>query len=237
MKEHGTEKDCIELKRIAVIHTDFPEKFGIPRQSGIADTLGTIVFEPDIRIPEAFRGIEEYTHLWLIWGFSENFGKEWSPTVRPPRLGGNIRKGVFATRAPIRPNPIGLSLVELMGVRQTAKEGIVLDVKGADLMDGTPIYDIKPYLAFSESRPDARGGFADRVKGDWITVAFNEGIEEMIPTEDRDVVRKLLSQDPRPSYQDDPERDYGMAYKNMNIKFRAEGKVLTVTDVVRNTKM
>ena len=221
------------MKIIARIHTDFKEKFGIPRQSGLADGLvGRIVFEEEYRRPEALRGIEGYSHLWLIWNFSESEREIWSPTVRPPRLGGNRRVGVFATRSPFRPNPIGLSSVRLLGIEHTATEGGVLLVSGADLLDGTPIYDIKPYLAFTDSHPDAVGGFADGVRSYKLAVKFPEKLSALIEKEKLPGLISLLENDPRPSYQDDPERIYGMLFSNREIKFRVEGDTLTVVDVI-----
>ena len=221
------------MKIIARIYTDFKEKFGIPRQSGLAEGLvGRIVFEVEYRRPEALRGIDGYSHLWLIWNFSECERDTWSPTVRPPRLGGNRRVGVFATRSPFRPNPIGLSSVRLLGVEHTDTEGDVLLVSGADLLDGTPIYDIKPYLAFTDSHPDAIGGFADGVRDYKLTVDFPKELSDLIAAEKLQGLITLLENDPRPSYQDDPERIYGMLFSDREIKFRVEGDTLTVTEVI-----
>ena len=221
------------MKIIARIYTDFKEKFGIPRQSGLAEGLvGRIVFEEEYRRPEALRGIEGYSHLWLIWNFSECERDTWSPTVRPPRLGGNRRVGVFATRSPFRPNPIGLSSVKFLGVEHTATEGDVLLVSGADLLDGTPIYDIKPYLAFTDSHPDAIGGFADGVRDYKLTVDFPKELSDLIAAEKLQGLITLLENDPRPSYQDDPERIYGMRFSDKEIKFRVEGDRLIVTDII-----
>lgn len=217
---------------IAHIHTDFPTKFGIPRQSGLADTEATIVFEPEYRIEEALRGIEGYSHLWLIWKFSEAERRDsWSPTVRPPRLGGNKRIGVFATRSPFRPNPIGLSSVKLVRVEKSV-QGSVLHISGADLMDGTPIYDIKPYLAFTDSHPDAIGGFADDKKDYALTVSFPDDFLNLIPKEKRHSLISLLSQDPRPQYIDDPDREYGFLFSGLEIKFKVSNGILTVTEVI-----
>ena len=210
------------MKTVAHIHTNFPEKFGIPRQSGIVDTPGYIVFEPPYNNPDAVRGLEEFSHIWLIWEFSESKRDQWSPTVRPPRLGGNTRVGVFASRSPFRPNPIGLSCVELEKIEIDSKLGPVLYVRGADILDGTPIFDIKPYLPYSEAKTEARGGFAHKVKDDSMQVIFGAETADSVPPEDLEIIEKLLSQDPRPHYQDDPERVYGMAYKDLEIKFRAE---------------
>ena len=222
------------MKVIAHIHSDFPTKFGIPRQSGLVESLkAKIVFEPEYRNSDALRGMEEYSHLWLIWEFSEAKRDTWSPTVRPPRLGGNKRMGVFATRSPFRPNPIGLSCVKLEAIEFTAENGPVIIVSGADLLDGTPIYDIKPYLPFADSRPDAIGGFADTVKGDQLQVQCSEEMMLQIPKQHRQAVIDILAQDPRPHYQQDPTRIYGMEYANMEIKFRVEDTTLVVCDIIR----
>lgn len=219
------------MKIIARIRTDFKEKFGIPRQSGLAAARGRIVFEPEFRVPEALRGIEEYSHLWLIWNFSEAERENWRPTVRPPRLGGNKRMGVFATRSPYRPNPIGLSSVRLVAVEDST-EGKVLVVEGADMLDGTPIYDIKPYLAFTDSHPDAVGGFADGVKEYKLEVDFPADLLSRIPEMLHASVIASLEGDPRPSYKPDGEREYGMIYGNYEIKFVVMDGILTVTDVI-----
>ena len=215
------------MKIIARIKTDFKEKFGVPRQSGIVgETVGKIVFEPEYRIPEAIRGIEGYSHLWLIWEFSLSVREEWSPTVRPPRLGGNTRVGVFATRSPYRPNPIGLSSVKLLEARKTEEFGAVLIVSGADLVDGTPIYDIKPYLPFTDSHPEAKAGFAGEKEGYEAEVVFPEALFSKIEPKEREVILALLRHDPHPSYKNDPERVYGMKYGNYEIFFTAsEGKI------------
>lgn len=215
---------------IAYIHTDFPTKFGIPRQSGLAEFEATIVFEPEYRNAEALRGIEGYSHLWLIWKFSKAERDTWSPTVRPPRLGGNKRVGVFATRSPFRPNPIGLSSVKLLGVEKT-DNGYVLRVSGADLMDGTPIYDIKPYLAFTDSHPDAVGGFADEKKEYSLNVDFPEDLLSKIPKSKQKALLELLSEDPRPQYIDDSERVYGFEFSGVEIKFVVSNDILTVKEV------
>ena len=226
------------MKVIAKIHTDFKEKFGIPRQSGIAEEcIGRIVFEPEYRNPDALRGIEGFSHLWLIWQFSEALekmresGKDWSPTVRPPRLGGNTRMGVFATRSPFRPNPIGLSSVRLISVEHSDTQGDVLVVAGADILDGTPIYDIKPYLAFTDSHPDAIGGFADGVRDYRLTVDFPCELIARISPDKRASLERILEDDPRPSYKEDGERVYGMRFARYEIFFKVNGGVLTVTDV------
>ena len=222
------------MKVIGHIHTEFPTKFGIPRQSGIIDTLrGTIVFEPEYRNPEAVRGLEEFSHLWLIWEFSEAKRDTWSPTVRPPRLGGNVRKGVFATRSPFRPNPIGLSCVKLERIEMDPKLGPVLHVSGADLMDGTPIYDLKPYIAYTDSHPEAISGFATQPAEYLLEVEFPQELLEKVPETQRESLIAVLEHDPRPPYQDDPERVYGMAFGNMEIKFKVRQNKLYVTEVLR----
>ena len=224
------------IRPVAYIHTDFPTKFGIPRQSGLTGDLeARIVFEPEFSSPEAVRGIEEFSHLWLIWEFSENVRKpgNWSATVRPPRLGGNTRVGVFATRSPFRPNPLGLSVVKLKRVEQLENGAPVLVVTGADMMDGTPVFDIKPYVPFADSHPEARGGFTDRTKEYELTVEISEEFLKILPEEKRDPLRLVLAQDPRPSYQEDPGRVYGMAFAGLEVKFTVDGKKLTVVDVER----
>lgn len=221
-----------ELKTIARIHSDFTSKFGIPRQSGLVDELeATIIFEPEYRNPDALRGIEEYSHIWLLWQFSECADKEWTPTVRPPRLGGNKRMGVFATRSPFRPNPIGLSSVKLLGVEKTDKHGIVLRVAGADLLDGTPIYDIKPYLPYVDSHPDAKNGFALNEKEGRLTVTFSEGLLDKIPCGKQSALIAVLKQDPRPGYQNIPERIYGIEFAGFNVRFTVDGDKLTVIEI------
>ncbi len=222
------------MKVIAHIHSDFPTKFGIPRQSGLVESLkAKIVFEPEYRNSDALRGMEEYSHLWLIWEFSEAKRDTWSPTVRPPRLGGNKRMGVFATRSPYRPNPIGLSCVKLENIDYNTENGPVIIVSGADLLDGTPIYDIKPYLPFADSRPEAVGGFADTVKGDQLQVQYSEEIMLQIPEQHRQAVIDILAQDPRPHYQQDPTRIYGMEFADMEIKFRVEETTVIVCEIIR----
>ena len=221
-----------KIKIIARIHTDFPDKFGIPRQSGLVEELqGVIVFEPEYRNPDALRGIEGFSHLWLIWQFSRAIREKWQPMVRPPRLGGNTPMGVFATRSPFRPNPIGLSSVRLLGVEATESQGHVLHVAGIDLMDGTPIYDIKPYLPFTDSHPDAAGGFADPVRDHALQVSFPEHLLNRLPEDRRAAAIAVLENDPRPSYQEDPTRIYGMKFADYEIKFRVEEDTLFVTDV------
>ena len=220
------------LKIIARIHNDFPTKFGVPRQSTLTDLESTIVFEPEYRDDNALRGIEQFSHLWLIWDFSLSHRSNWSPTVRPPRLGGNTRMGVFATRSPFRPNPIGLSSVKLIGVEKT-QNGTVLKVLGADLLDGTPIYDIKPNLSFTDSHPDAIGGFADARKSDNLKVDFPEQLKNLIPSDKLQGLISLLSQDPRPHYIDDADRIYGFDFAEFQIKFRVSDGTLEVLDVVK----
>ena len=216
------------VKHIAVIHTDFKEKFGIPRQSGRAPSaLGRIVFEPEYRVPEALRGIEGFSHLWLIFDFSEAHRESWSPTVRPPRLGGNKRVGVFASRSPFRPNPIGLSCVRLDRV-----EGSELVVSGCDLLDGTPILDIKPYLPAADSHPEAIGGYADGFVSYRLKVDLPEALLSLLPEAKRPALLEALADDPRPSYQDDPARIYSMRYDSFDVRFRVEGDLLTVTEIV-----
>ncbi len=223
----------MNLKIIARIHNGFSSKFGIPRQSGLIPTaLSRIVFEPEYRNPDALRGLEDFSHLWLIWEFSEAKRDAWSPTVRPPRLGGNRRMGVFATRSPFRPNPVGLSCVKIEEIILNAPDGPLIVVSGADLMDGTPIYDIKPYLPYADSHPEARGGFA---AGEWnrkLRVECPEGLLRRVPQDQRQAVLDILSQDPRPSYQHDPERVYGMEYAGMDIRFRVDGDVLEIIEIV-----
>ena len=225
----------MELKRIAHIHTNFPEKFGIPRQSGLVETPGQIIFEPTYNNPDGVRGLEEFSHIWLIWQFSEAVRDDWSPTVRPPRLGGNTRVGVFASRSPFRPNSLGLSLVKLEKIEYDREKGPVLHVTGADILDGTPIYDIKPYLPYSEAKPEAEGGFAHRVMDDSMQVVLTEDADlenaKEIPEEDLYTIKKLLAQDPRPRYQDDPERVYGMSYGEWEVKFTAGDGVIMVKSI------
>ena len=223
----------ISMKIIARIHTDFPTKFGIPRQSGLVEDLKSyIVFEPEYRDENALRGIEQFSHLWLIWQFSEAVREDWSPTVRPPRLGGNRRIGVFATRSPFRPNAIGLSSVKLEGVERDARLGPILRLSCADLMDGTPILDIKPYIPFSDSHPEALGGYTDQTIQHRLHISFPENLLSRVPADKQSALMGVLAQDPRPSYQDDPQRIYGFAFAGMEIRFRVEGEQLTVTDVI-----
>ena len=218
---------------IAHIRSDFSSKFGILRQSGLIDELeAEIIFEKEYSVPEAFRGIEGYSHLWILWQFSECADKEWSPTVRPPRLGGNKRMGVFASRSPFRPNSIGLSCVKLISVEETEENGVVLKVSGADLLDGTPIIDIKPYLPYVDSHPDATGGFALQEKEGSLEIVFPEEFLSVIPENKQDALRAVLKQDPRPQYQNDPNRIYGLEFAGFDVRFRIVDEVLTVVEVV-----
>ena len=220
------------MRPVARIRSDFPEKFGIPRQSGIVESLeAKIVFEPEFRVPDAVRGLEDFSHIWLIWEFSEAVRDTWSPTVRPPRLGGNVRMGVFATRSPFRPNPIGLSCVKLLKVEQDEALGPVLTVAGADLMDGTPIYDIKPYIPYADCHPDAKGGFTTNVEMKPLAVCFPAELLEKVPQEKREALIGVLEQDPRPRYQKDPERVYGLSFAGMEIKFTVSDRTLSVVDL------
>lgn len=220
------------LKTIATIRSDFPEKFGVPRQSNLVNLLeATIVFQPEYRNPDALRGLEDFSHLWLIWGFSLAEREEWSPTVRPPRLGGNTRMGVFATRSPYRPNPLGLSSVKLAGIEWQTKEGPVIHVLGADLMDKTPIYDIKPYLPFVDSHPEASCGFASRPPEPCLKVVDEAGCLLCLPEGKRDALASLLSLDPRPAYQQDGERIYGMGYAGYQVCFTVEGDLLRLVSI------
>ena len=222
----------IPMHIIARIRSDFPTKFGIPRQSGLVEELkARVVFEPDYRNPDALRGLEEFSHLWLIWQFSQAVRDTWSPTVRPPRLGGNARMGVFATRSPFRPNPIGLSCVRLVGMEKDPELGHVLVVAGADLMDGTPILDIKPYLPYADSHPEALGGFTGNVGGKVLEVDFPPELLDQVPEDKREALIGVLSRDPRPSYQHDPERVYGMAFAGLEVRFSVDGDVLHVRAV------
>ena len=226
--------EVYEMKVIARIHNDFPTKFGIPHQSNRLETLkATIVFEPEYRVTEAFRGLEEYSYIWLIWQFSEAVRDTWSPTVRPPRLGGNTRMGVFATRSPFRPNNLGLSSVKLEKVEQDSKLGSVLWISGADLVDGTPIFDIKPYLPYVDSHPEAAGGFAEEKKEYRLSVEMSEELQQLLPEEKRAALLEVLSQDPRPSYHKDPERVYGFPYAGFDVRFRVAEDVLYVCDMVK----
>lgn len=226
--------ESIQMNVIARVRSDFPTKFGIPRQSGLAAGLmATLVFEPAYRDENALRGIEQFSHLWLIWVFSENVGAGWSPTVRPPRLGGNVRMGVFATRSPFRPNPVGLSSVKLDGVEKLPGLGMVLHISGADLMDGTPILDIKPYIPGSDLHPDAAEGFSGPAACHTLEVVFPEALLTRVPQEKRAALIEVLSQDPRPAYQRDPGRIYGFPFAGVELRFCVDGGCLTVQDVLQ----
>lgn len=221
------------IKPIAHIHCDFKAKFGIPRQSGLIESVrAKIIFLPEYRNPDAFRGIEGYSHLWLLWQFSEAVRQDWSPTVRPPRLGGNKRMGVFATRSPYRPNPIGLSSVKMVSVELNTSKGPVIEVAGADLLDGTPIYDIKPYLAYTDSHPEARSGFALTSDAPKAEVSISADLLEKIPEHLRQSTLDILAEDPRPGYQNDPERIYTLGYSNFEICFKVDGGIITVIDIL-----
>ena len=221
------------MRVIARIHSDFSTKFGVPRQSGLVDALeSTVVFEPEYRNPDALRGLEDFSHLWLVWVFDKAVRRDWSPTVRPPRLGGNRRMGVFATRSPFRPNPIALSSVKLAGIEQTPNLGPVLHILGADLMDGTPILDIKPYIPYADAHPEALGGFAAVPAGETLEVIIPPELLEKRPPERREALRGVLAQDPRPHYQDDPGRIYGFGFAGMEVKFSVEGTCLTVREIL-----
>ena len=223
--------DLAPMHVVARIRSDFPAKFGIPRQSGLVEELrAAVVFEPEYRDPAALRGLEGFTHIWLIWQFSENLREGWSPTVRPPRLGGNERMGVFATRSPFRPNPIGLSCVRLLGVEQDRDLGPVLAVAGADLMDGTPILDVKPYIPYADSHPEASGGFTGNSGGPTLAVVFPPDLLERVPEGKRAALTGVLARDPRPPYQHDPDRVYGMAFAGLEVRFTVAGDTLTVTE-------
>ena len=220
------------IKPIAIMRSDFHSKFGIPRQSGLVSQLrSTIVFEPEYRIADALRGIEEFSHIWLIWQFSENIRSDWSPTVRPPRLGGNTRLGVFATRSPFRPNNLGLSCVELIGLEQTPDYGTVIHVAGADLMDGTPIFDIKPYISYSDCKQGALGGFTDTTARNTLEVYFPEELLKRLPKDKQSAAVGVLAQDPRPSYQTDPSRIYGLPFAGFDIRFQVDNDLLTVIEI------
>ncbi|MBR4072346.1 MAG: tRNA (N6-threonylcarbamoyladenosine(37)-N6)-methyltransferase TrmO [Clostridia bacterium] len=222
----------VNLKVIAHIKTDFPTKFGLPRQSGlIGEIKGKIIFEKEYRIPEALRGLDDFSHIWILWQFSEAVRSDWSPTVRPPMLGGNKRMGVFATRSPFRPNPIGLSAVKLEKIDFSDPEGPVIYVSGSDLMDGTPIYDIKPYLAYADSIAEASGGFTENLADRTLEVIFPDELLKRIPEEKQNTLYSVLKGDPRPSYQNDPERIYGFNFAGFEISFKVENKTLTVLKV------
>ncbi len=231
-------EQMVPMHIIARIRSEFPTKFGIPRQSGVIDALrSTVVFEPAYRNPHALRGLEDFTHIWLLWQFSQAVRGGWTPTVRPPRLGGNTRLGVFATRSPFRPNSIGLSSVRLEKVQMESKDGPLLHVSGADLMDGTPIFDIKPYLPYTDAHPDAAGGFAPQAVKDALDVVFPSNLLEQIPTESRDSLMAVLAQDPRPAYHHTPDRVYGLQFAGYEIKFKVCDHELTVLQAVPIARM
>ena len=226
----------MEIRPIADFHSPFGTKFGIPRQSGIIPELeGKIVFRPEYRNAEALRGLEEFDYLWLIWEFSANRGDsgKWSPTVRPPRLGGNARIGVFASRSPFRPNGLGLSAARILRIERDGPEGPVIHVSGADLMDGTPIYDIKPYVTYADSRPDARNGFVDANSWSTLEVIIPAGIAAKLPEKARKMISGVLAQDPRPQYHDDPEKIYGMEFDGMDVRFRVHDRIAEVTEIIK----
>ena len=222
------------IQAIAHMKSDFTTKFGIPRQSGLVEALrSTIVFEPEFRNPDALRGIEDFSHLWLIWQFSQAVRQDWSPTVRPPRLGGNVRMGVFSTRSPFRPNSLGLSCVRLLEVEETREFGTVLHVGGADLMDGTPIFDIKPYIPYGDAHPEAAGGFTDHAGDYLLKVDFPNDLLNRVPSDKHQALLGVLSHDPRPSYQRNPDRVYGLTFAGCNIRFTVKDGTLTVTEITR----
>ncbi len=224
----------IPMTVVARIHSDFPSKFGIPRQSGLVPELESfVVFEPEFRNPDMLRGLEGFSHIWLLWNFSGNRQDGWSPTVRPPRLGGNTRMGVFATRSPFRPNPIGLSCVKLEEVILTSPQGPMLRVSGADLMDGTPIFDIKPYVSYADCHPDAVGGFADTAGEFLLAVDFPEELLNQVPENRREALLGVLAHDPRPSYQRSPERVYGISFAGLNVRFQVAEDRLTVIEIIK----
>ena len=221
------------MQVVARIRSDFSSKFGVPRQSGLVDALeAAVVFEPEFRNPDAVRGLEGFSYIWLIWAFHQAVRDSWSPTVRPPRLGGNVRMGVFATRSPFRPNPIGLSSVRLERVELTADLGPVLHVRGADLVDGTPIFDIKPYIPYGDSHPEAVGSFASAPAVETLTLVIPPELLEQVPESRREALRGVLAQDPRPHYQNDPDRVYGFTFAGMEVRFSVAGGVLTVREVI-----
>ena len=223
------------MKIIANLRSDFPTKFGIPRQSGLVEELkATVVFKPEYRNADALRGLEEFSHVWLIWEFSKAVREEWSPTVRPPRLGGNKRLGVFATRSPFRPNPLGLSCVKLEKIEVDPELGPVLRVSGADLMDGTPIFDIKPYIPYADCQPQATGGFTSTVERRLLQVECPEHLLELVQEDRRQALLGVLANDPRPSYQNDPERIYGMEFAEVEVRFSVQGEKLTVREICKN---
>ncbi len=225
--------ESVEMKIVARIRSDFDTKFGVPRQSGLAShVVSRVVFEPEYRNADALRGLEGFSHLWLIWGFDRVERKTWSPTVRPPRLGGNARVGVFATRSPFRPNPVGLSCVELRGIEPDTPEGPVLLVAGADMADRTPIFDIKPYLPYADARPDARGGYTDSLPDKLLAVDFPPALQDRVPAEKLPGLLEVLSHDPRPSYQSDPDRRYGLSFGGLDVRFTVSDGAVHVFDVI-----
>ena len=224
--------ETIQMRIIARIKSDFPTKFGIPRQSGLVESLqSTIIFEPEFRNADALRGLEDFSHLWIIWQFSEAVRENWSPTVRPPRLGGNTRLGVFATRSPFRPNALGLSSVKIVRIENTAQYGTVIHVSGADLMDGTPIFDIKPYIPYCDCHTDAAGGFTETAEKFILQVQFPQELLNKLPKAKQQTAIDVLSHDPRPSYQRDPERIYGLTFSGFNIRFQVSDDILTVLSI------
>ena len=226
------------MKTIAYVRNDFSSKFGVPRQPGLVpEVVSTIVFEPEYRVPEALRGLEGYSHLWVIWAFHQARRDGWSPTVRPPRLGGNARVGVFATRSPFRPNPIGLSVVKLLGIERDERLGTVLRVSGADMVDGTPVLDIKPYLPYADCVPDAVGGFTQAVEKPQVQVDCPERWLAAVPPEKREALLGVLRQDPRPAYQHDPERVYGFGFAGLEVRFRVDGERLTVVEITKEERV
>lgn len=217
---------------IARMKSDFPTKFGIPRQSGLVEDLrSTIVFEPEYRNEDALRGLEDFSHLWIIWQFSEAVREDWSPTVRPPRLGGNTRMGVFATRSPFRPNEIGLSCVKIVGIEHSKEYGPVITVAGADLMDGTPIFDIKPYIPYSDCHTDAVGGFTEDAKSYLLEVQCTDTLTAQIPADKLRALMGVLSHDPRPSYHKDSDRIYGLTFSGYDVRFQVKDQILTVIEI------
>ena len=233
MRKHAQDP-APQLNIIARIHNDFPTKFGLPRQSGLIDTLESeIIFEPTYRNPDSLRGIEGFSHLWIIWGFTPQKHEGWSPMVRPPRLGGNTRVGVFATRSPNRPNPLGLTCVRLVGLRKQDLYGTTLLVAGADAMDGTPIFDIKPYLTYADSHPEATGGFTQNTLFTPLEVVFPSHLLNIVPLEQQATLQSVLSGDPRPAYQNDPDRIYGFTYAGLDVRFTVVNSQLTVVEIVR----
>ena len=222
----------VNIRIIARMKSDFPTKFGIPRQSGLVDALhSTIIFEPEYRNADALRGLEDFSHLWIIWQFSEAVRTNWSPTVRPPRLGGNTRLGVFATRSPFRPNSLGLSSVKILGLEETAEFGTVIHVSGGDLMDSTPIFDIKPYVPYCDCHPNASGGFTDTADDFLLNVVIPDNHLIKVPENKRQALLGILCHDPRPSYQNDPQRIYGLHFSGFNIHFSVQDKTLTVSNI------